>query len=125
MGVEPGSALETEQLERAADVLKTVAHPVRLKIIDLLEGGEKSVTELCQQLGIQQPYASQQLSLMKNKGVLSSRRNGNQVYYAIANQNVVKVIHCVRGQSDKSGSEAAAACSAQSPSASVKDPAAE
>jgi ArsR family transcriptional regulator len=94
--------LETELLQNAADVLRTVAHPMRLQIIHLLKEGEKPVTELAQQLGVQQPYTSQQLNLMKSKGILSSRRNGNQVYYAIANPNVVKVIQCIRGQSSDS-----------------------
>lgn len=102
------SSIETEQLERAADILKAVAHPVRLQIIDALEGGEKSVSELCRRLGAQQPYTSQQLNFMKNKGILSSRRSGNQVYYAIANLNVVKIIHCVRQQSVSTMSETAA-----------------
>ena len=90
--------LETELLQNAADILRTVAHPMRLQIIHLLEAGEKPVTELAQQLGVQQPYTSQQLNLMKSKGILSSRRNGTQVYYSIANPNVVKVIQCIRGQ---------------------------
>jgi DNA-binding transcriptional ArsR family regulator len=95
--------LQTEQLERAADILKTVAHPVRLQIIDLLEKGERTVSEISECLGVQQPYTSQQLNIMKVKGVLSSRRNGNQVYYAIANQSVVKVIHCVRQSAQNGG----------------------
>ncbi len=88
-------------LERAADILKTVAHPMRLQIIDALESGEKTVTELCQHLGAQQPYTSQQLNLMKSKGILFSRREGNQVYYAIANFDVVKIIQCVRKKVDE------------------------
>ena len=90
--------LDADRLQKAADVLKTVAHPVRLQIIDVLERGEKTVSELSQCLGMQQPYTSQQLNLMKTKGVLSSRREGNLVYYAISNPGVVKVIHCVRQQ---------------------------
>jgi ArsR family transcriptional regulator len=91
--------LESEQLQKAADVLKTVAHPMRLRIIDALEQGEKTVSELCRILEAPQPYTSQQLNLMKTKGILASRREGNQVFYRIANMNVVKVIHCVRQQS--------------------------
>lgn len=91
---------ETEYLEQAADILKTVAHPMRLRIIDVLESGAKTVTELSHLLGAPQPYTSQQLNLMKNKGILSSRRDGNQVYYDIANLSVVKVIHCVRQQQE-------------------------
>lgn len=108
MVVESGSSIEMEQLQRAADILKTVAHPMRLQIIDALEGGEMSVAELCRLLGMPQPYASQQLNLMKNKGILSSRRSGNLVFYAVANPSVVKIIHCVRRQSGAGGSEEAA-----------------
>lgn len=107
MTVNSISALESQQLEKAADILKTVAHPLRLQIIDALERGEKTVSELCRHLGTQQPYTSQQLNLMKSKGILSSRRNGNQVYYAIANFNVVKVIQCVRTQTGMKTQEAA------------------
>ena len=111
--------LDTEKLQKAADILKTVAHPARLQIIDFLETGEKTVTELCQHLGAQQPYTSQQLNLMKAKGILASRRNGNQVYYAIANPNVVKVIHCVRAQTavSESGAEGCLAGGVDSPAA--------
>jgi DNA-binding transcriptional ArsR family regulator len=100
MEEESGSALETAQLERAAEILKTVAHPVRLQIVDLLDRGEKTVTALCQLIGAQQPYVSQQLNLMKAKGVLSSRRNGTQVLYVLADPRVAKIIQCVREQSN-------------------------
>lgn len=91
-------SMEAAYLERAAETLKTVAHPVRIQIIDLLEKGEMSVNELSNCLGLAQPYTSQQLNLMKSKGILASRREGNMVYYSIANLSVVKIIHCVRGQ---------------------------
>ena len=97
--------LEAELLQRAADILRTVAHPVRLGIIDLLERGERPVNEICRRLDAAQPYISQQLNLMKAKGVLGSRRNGTQVYYSIADPAVVKIIHCVRLQSQGSGEE--------------------
>ncbi len=90
--------LESERLEKAAEILKTVAHPMRLRIIDSLEGGEMTVSALCRTLGTPQPYTSQQLNLMKSKGILAARRDGNQVFYRIANPDVVKVIHCVRTQ---------------------------
>jgi DNA-binding transcriptional ArsR family regulator len=92
------SSLEADYLEKAADILKTVAHPARLQLIDFLQEGEKTVTELCDHLGTQQPYTSQQLALMKAKGILGSRRNGNQVLYSIVHPGVVKIIQCVRQQ---------------------------
>lgn len=104
------TSLEADYLEKAADILKTVAHPVRLQIIDFLEEGEKTVTELCEHLGVQQPYTSQQLALLKAKGILGARRNGNQVLYSIVHPGVVKIIHCVRQQAglDSPDMEAAA-----------------
>ena len=88
--------IEQDRIERAAAVLKTVAHPLRLRIVELLEGGERSVTELKELLGVTQPLTSQHLSQMRMRGVLASRRDGAQVYYSIANPDVVKVIHCIR-----------------------------
>ncbi|MEN6440180.1 MAG: metalloregulator ArsR/SmtB family transcription factor [Syntrophobacter sp.] len=111
MSVENGPLLpDAEQLQRAADILKTVAHPARLRIIDFLENGERAVTEICNHLGAMQPYVSQQLNIMKARGILASRRNGTQIYYSIANRNVVKIIHCVRqhgGASGQAGAECA------------------
>ncbi|MCU0588727.1 MAG: metalloregulator ArsR/SmtB family transcription factor [Syntrophobacteraceae bacterium] len=92
------TSLEADFLEKAADVLRTVAHPVRLQIIDFLEEGERTVTEICEHLGAQQPYTSQQLALLKAKGILGARRSGNQVLYSITHAGVLKIIQCVRQQ---------------------------
>jgi len=64
---------DSEVFRQAADILKTVAHPVRLGIIDFLETGEKAVTQICTRLNAPQPCISQHLSLMKAKGILASR----------------------------------------------------
>jgi DNA-binding transcriptional ArsR family regulator len=88
--------IDQARIERAAEVLKTVAHPLRLRIVELLESGEKSVNELKDLLGVTQPLTSQHLSQMRMRGVLGSRRDGTLVYYSIANPDVVKVLHCIR-----------------------------
>ena len=88
--------IDQTRFERAAEVLKTVAHPLRLRIVELLESGEKSVNELKDLLGVTQPLTSQHLLQMRMRGVLGSRREGTLVYYSIANPDVVKVIHCIR-----------------------------
>lgn len=93
---ESDSMIDQARIERAAEVLKTVSHPVRLRIVELLEHGEKSVTELKGLLGLTQPLTSQHLTQMRTRGVLGTRRDGAQVYYSIANPDVVKVIHCIR-----------------------------
>ncbi len=88
--------IDQARIERAAEVLKTVAHPLRLRIVELLESGEKSVNELKDLLGVTQPLTSQHLSQMRMRGVLGSRREGTLVYYSVANPDVIKVIHCIR-----------------------------
>ena len=95
--------VDTERLQHAADILKTVAHPARLVIIDILEPGEQPAARICKLLNAPQPYISHHLNLMKARGILSSRRNGSQVFYSGANKNVIEVIHCVHrhGQDDE------------------------
>lgn len=88
--------IDQVKVERAAEVLKTVAHPLRLRIVELLESGEKSVNELKELLGVTQPLTSQHLLQMRMRGVLGSRREGTLVYYSITNPDVIKVIHCIR-----------------------------
>jgi ArsR family transcriptional regulator len=88
-------------LERVAHTLKAVAHPLRLRIIELLEHRELCVSELIDRLGSKPAVTSQQLGLMKDRGVLESRRDGNRVYYRVSNPNVVRVIQCVRDHCDQ------------------------
>jgi ArsR family transcriptional regulator len=87
--------MDKELAMHAAEVLKAVAHPLRLQIIEVLEDGELSVGEIMDALGEKQAITSQQLNLMKAKGVLASRREGAKVYYRIENPNVVRVLACV------------------------------
>ncbi|OIP88571.1 MAG: hypothetical protein AUK55_15920 [Syntrophobacteraceae bacterium CG2_30_61_12] len=91
----PSAPIAIERLQHAAEVLRVVAHPVRLRIIDQLKNGERTVSELFQAIGTTQSYMSQQLGLMKAKGVVHARRDGNQVHYALTNLKVVEIIHCI------------------------------
>jgi ArsR family transcriptional regulator len=95
-GGDNGDAAGPPDWSRVARTLKAVAHPLRLRIIDLLEGGERSVGDIVEALGAKPAVTSQQLGLMRDRGVLEARREGNHVYYRIANRHVVNVIHCVR-----------------------------
>ena len=81
--------------EHVAEVLKAVAHPVRLQIIELLEKKEMCVGSIAKALGGKQAITSQQLNMMRDKGVLECRRDGAKVYYRIGNKNVIKLLHCV------------------------------
>ena len=87
--------MDQKVADHVADVLKAVAHPVRLQIIELLEKKEMCVGSIAKALGGKQAMTSQQLNMMKDKGVLECRRDGAKVYYRIANKNVIKLLHCV------------------------------
>jgi ArsR family transcriptional regulator len=62
--------------EHAAEVLKAIAHPVRLQIVELLQAEEMCVGDIAEAMGGKQAITSQQLNMMKAKGVLSCRRDG-------------------------------------------------
>ena len=87
--------MDKELATHAAEVLKAVAHPLRLQIVEVLAEGEMSVGEIVDALGEKQAITSQQLNLMKDRGVLTSRREGAKVYYRIQNPNVIRVLNCV------------------------------
>ncbi len=88
--------LTPEQLEKAAGMLKAIAHPVRIAILNLLEEGKKlSVTELHEMLKIEQSAASHHLGILKDKGVLASKRDGKNTYYFLKHENLTNIIECV------------------------------
>jgi DNA-binding transcriptional ArsR family regulator len=89
--------MDKELAMHAAEVLKAVAHPLRLQIVEALAKGEMCVGEIVDALGEKQAITSQQLNLMKDKGVLASRRDGARVYYRIENPNVIALLNCVYG----------------------------
>jgi ArsR family transcriptional regulator len=81
--------------EKMAAVLKAIAHPDRLMIIEILAGGEKCVNKIVERLDSSQSLTSQHLNLMTNKGVLARRREGLHIYYRIANRDVLKILRCL------------------------------
>jgi len=87
--------MDTRVAENVAEVLKAMAHPVRLQIIELLEQKETCVGDIVDALGGKQAITSQQLNMMKDKGVLGCRRDGTKVFYRIENKDVIKLLHCV------------------------------
>lgn len=87
---------EPEKLEKVAYVLKTIAHPMRIGIVELLTYNDKlSVNEICQRLKTEQSLTSHHLSTMKLKGILSCTREGKNMYYSLRLKEVTKVIDCI------------------------------
>lgn len=92
--------MDKKVAEHVAEVLKAVAHPVRLQIVELLEANEMCVGDIVAAIGGKQAITSQQLNMMRDKGVLNCRRNGTKVYYRIENQNIVRLLHCIYDHCD-------------------------
>lgn len=88
--------LDAEMLEKAANMLKAIAHPMRVAILSLLEDGKSlSVTEIHQMLDIEQSTTSHHLGILKDKGVLSSRREGKNTFYFLKYESLRNIIDCV------------------------------
>ena len=88
--------INKEKLEKAAFILKTVAHPTRLAIVDLLSQNEKlSVNEICKALTCEQSLLSHHLINMKLKGILRSEKDGLNVFYSLKEREVMKLIECI------------------------------
>lgn len=88
-----------EKLAYASEMLRVLGHPVRLRLVELLdlaEAGEMPVGDLVQATGVAQPTVSQHLNAMRIRGLLKSRKQGGQVFYALAHAQVRKVLDCVR-----------------------------
>jgi ArsR family transcriptional regulator, virulence genes transcriptional regulator len=83
---------------RASDLLKALANPHRLMIVCQLIEGERSVGELAEFLGIRDSTVSQHLAVLRRDGVVSARREGQTIWYAIASaeaREVVEALYCV------------------------------
>ena len=78
-------------LSRIADVLKAMADPTRLKIVHCLHQGERCVTDILGVVGGSQANVSKHLSVLKRAGLVSSRRDGLNVYYKIADESVFTI----------------------------------
>lgn len=85
-----------EVLEHSARVLRVLAHPQRLKIIELLADRELTVGEVADAVGIAPNACSQHMNIMKAHGVLSSVRNGKVMYYHVEDPNALNVLACIR-----------------------------
>ncbi|MCJ7665605.1 MAG: metalloregulator ArsR/SmtB family transcription factor [Actinobacteria bacterium] len=73
-----------------ADMCKTISNPRRQAILDTIRNGEMTVSELIEKTGISQANLSQHLSILRSKGVVRTRRDGNNVYYSISNIKIIE-----------------------------------
>jgi ArsR family transcriptional regulator, virulence genes transcriptional regulator len=93
--VESDSA-EAELYKLQADFCKGMAHPKRIQILRTLKSGEKTVNELAKSIGISQANMSQHLALLRQFGLLNTRRDGSSIYYSISDHRIVEACELVR-----------------------------
>lgn len=88
--------MEERMFQMHAEVCKSMANPTRLKIINLLGEGEKSVEELRKRLKLPKANLSQHLSMLRQRRIVAARREGLNVYYKCANPKMLKACAILR-----------------------------
>lgn len=86
-----------EHIEMAARALKAIAHPLRLKILCVLGEQEACVQEIVEAVGTSQSNISQHLAILREKGVLLTRKDANRVYYRVGDQRTLQLVVMMRG----------------------------
>ena len=87
---------EDKRIDKAAYVLKAVAHPLRIKIIQILhDNKELNVSAIYKHLNAEQSLISHHLINMRDKGILDIRRSGKNIYYFLVDSAVADVIDCI------------------------------
>ena len=87
---------QDEHIEQAARAMKAMSHPLRLKILCVLGDKEVSVQEIVEYVGTTQSNISQHLSILRDKGVLRSRKDANRVYYRVGDARTLQLIGMMR-----------------------------
>jgi DNA-binding transcriptional ArsR family regulator len=79
-----------------ADFFKTLGHPARIRILELLIDGERSVGELMPEVGLEASHLSQQLGVLRRAGVITGRKQGNAVLYSLASPDIAELMLVAR-----------------------------
>jgi ArsR family transcriptional regulator len=89
-GVVPGSSVPLSEVK--AELFKALAHPARIRALEVLSEGERSVGELQPLVGIESSHLSQQLGVLRRAGLVTTRKEGSSVYYAVRDPLVVELL---------------------------------
>lgn len=85
-----------EDIDRASRSLKAMSHPLRLKILCTLGDQEVSVQDIVERVGTSQSNISQHLAILRDKGILASRKDANRVYYRVGDNRTLRLIGMMR-----------------------------
>lgn len=83
-------------IERASRSLKAMSHPLRLKILCILGDEEVSVQDIVEHVGTSQSNISQHLAILRDKGILASRKDANRVFYRVSDSRTLQLIRLMR-----------------------------
>ena len=111
--------------ELQAEIFKVLTHPARLAILEILRDGEHCVCHMEAWLGYRQAYISQQLSVLKQAGLIHDRRDGWNIYYQTADERIYEILDLVRRMAGAEAAElkepvCACACPKCSSAASIE-----
>lgn len=99
----PMTLTPLKALEQAAECLKTIAHPHRLRMIQMLLRGRYTVGELAEECEIPSHMASEHLRLMQRCGLLTAEKDGRKAYYQIAEPHLANIMACVEARFSDEG----------------------
>jgi ArsR family transcriptional regulator len=88
----PSLSTRSEDIDRASNSLKAMSHPLRLKILCVLGDNEISVQDIVDAVGTTQSNISQHLAILRDKGILASRKEANRVYYRVNDARTLRLI---------------------------------
>lgn len=85
-----------EDIDQASRSLKAMSHPLRLKILCVLGDQEVSVQDIVENVGTSQSNISQHLAILRDKGILKSRKDANRVFYKVGDERTLKLIEMMQ-----------------------------
>ena len=94
----PPKLMSLPSLEEASECLKTLAHPYRLRMVQMMLRGRYTVGELADACEIASPLASEHLRLMKLCGMLTAEKEGRKTFYRVAEPHLADIMRCVEGR---------------------------
>lgn len=93
-GEKPGDGVGLSRpiAEIKSELFRTLAHPIRIRVLELLVDGERSVGEMAPLVGAEQSHLSQQLAVLRRGGLVTSRKEGSSVFYSVRDPEIVELL---------------------------------
>lgn len=115
---------ETQPFDLEVQIFKVLTHPARLAILEILRDGEHCVCHMEAHLGFRQAYISQQLSVLREAGIIQDRRDGWNIYYRVIDKRIYEVLDAMRritGQLAHLATETSVACTCPTCSTQIEN----